>query len=205
MSFKKLPPQVTHALANVDITNVSEFGNKLFSAMKSGSHVLAIASKNAGKTQTAIVASFDKVNQQMEGAPRVLYVCSSIEESMRVYEIMKKVAHPLDVTVDLVHDKGSQVQQRNDLFNGTEIIIGTIKRVFELYVQNGINLTLLDYLIIDDLEDVLTQGKVMEIKRIIDGLNKARFIGLANQKTQRINQFVESIPVDLRMLENQIG
>lgn len=200
MSFKKLRPEVKQALADVGLTGVSEFGIKLFSAMKSGSHILALAAKNMGKTETAIVASFDKVNQQMEGAPRVLYICNNVEESTRIHEIMTKVAAPLDVTVDLAHDKGNQVQQRNDLFNGTEIIVGTIKRIFELYVQNGINLTLLEYLIIDDLEEILAQGKVMEIKRIIDGLNKARFVGLVNQKTIKVEQFINSLPIDLKLV-----
>lgn len=200
MSFKKLRPEVKQALADIHLTGVSEFGIKLFSAMKSGNHILALAAKNSGKTETAIVASFDKVNQQMEGAPRVLYICNNVEESTRIYEIMTKVAAPLDVTVDLAHDKGNQVQQRNDLFNGTEIIVGTIKRIFELYVQNGINLTLLEYLIIDDLEEILAQGKVMEIKRIIDGLNKARFVGLVNQKTIKVEQFINSLPIDLKLV-----
>jgi superfamily II DNA/RNA helicase len=169
--------------------------------MKSGSHVLANAPKDFGKTEAAIVASFDKVNQQMEGAPRVLYVCSSIEESIRVHEIMTRVAAPLDVTVDLAHEKGNQVQQRNDIFDGTEIIVGTIKRIFDLYVQNGINVKMLEYFIVDDFETILSQGKSMEIKRIIDGMNKARFVGLVNQKNARVTQFIESGTIPLKLVE----
>ena len=201
MSFKKLAPEVTLALSQVEITGVSEQGQLIFSAIKSGSHVLAIAPKNCGKTNTAIVASFDKVNQELEGAPRVIFICKNIDESLRLYEIMRKIAAPLNVTVDLAHDKGNMVKQRNDIFNGTEIIVGTIKRIHDLYVQNGINFKMLDYLIIDDVEEILSLGKSMEIKRLMEGFGKTQLICLANQKNARIDQFISSTSIDLKVLE----
>jgi superfamily II DNA/RNA helicase len=201
MSFKKILPEVKEALALVEITDVSEFGKLLLSTIKSGSHVLAVAPKDAGKTETALIASFDKVNKQLEGSPRVIYISSSIDEAIRIHELMSKIASPLDVTVDLTHDKGNQVKQRNDIFDGTEIIVGTIKRVHDLYVQNGINFKLLDYFIIDDLEEVLSQGRVMEIKRLIDGFNKTQLICLVNQRNARVEQFLGSVELDIRVVE----
>lgn len=201
MSFKKLLPEVKEALAGVEITGVSEFGKQMFSAIKSGSHILAVAPKNAGKTETAIVASFDKVNKELEGSPRVIYVCKSIDESIRIHELMTRIAAPLDVTVDSAHDKGDQVKQRNDIFDGTEIIVGTIKRIHDLYVQNGINFKLLDYFIIDELEEILSQGRVMEIKRLIDGFNKTQLICLVDQRNTRVEQFVDSVELDLKLIE----
>lgn len=68
MSFKKLLPEVKEALASIDILGVSEFGKELFSTIKSGSHVLALAPEKSGKTEAAIVACFNKVNKELEGA-----------------------------------------------------------------------------------------------------------------------------------------
>jgi superfamily II DNA/RNA helicase len=193
MSFKKIAPQVIQALALAEITGLSDFGKQLFTSIKSGGNVFALAPKNSGKTEAAVVACFNKVNTELDGAPRVLYICADVEEAIHMHELMSKIAFPLDVTVDLAHDKGDQVKQRNDIFNGTEIIVGNIKRIFDLYVQNGINVQELDYLIFDDLEELLTQGKVMEIKRLIDGMNKTQVICLANENTKRVEQFVEKL------------
>jgi superfamily II DNA/RNA helicase len=200
MSFKKILPEVKEALADVEITDVSEFGKQLFSTIKSGSHILAVAPKNTGKTKAAIVACFNKVNKQLDGSPRILYVCSSIDEAKKIHEMMSLVARPLDVTVDLVHDKGDMVKQRNEIFDGTEIIVGNIKRIFALYVQNGINFKLLDYLIIDDFEDILAQGKSMEIKRLIEGFGKTQLICLANERNTRVEQFVSSVELELKVV-----
>jgi superfamily II DNA/RNA helicase len=202
MSFKKLLPEVKEALTSIDILGVSEFGKALFSTIKSGSHILALAPENSGKTDAAIVACFNQVNKQLEGAPRVVFICKSIDAAVKMHERMAKVAVHLNVTVDLAHDKGDMVQQRNDIFAGTEIIVGTIKRVHDLYIQNGINFKLLDYLIIDDFDDILTQGKVAEIKRLIESFGKTQLICLANARNSRVNLFIDNVELDLKVLEH---
>lgn len=203
MSFKKLLPEVKEALKSIDILGVSEFGKELFSTIKSGSHVLALAPEKSGKTNAAIVACFNKVNKELEGSPRVIFICKSIDSAVKMHERLQRVAEQLDVTVDLAHDKGNMVQQRNDIFDGTEIIVGTIKRIHDLYIQNGINFKLLDYLIVDDFEDILMQGKVTEVKRLIESFGKTQLICLANGSNSRVEQFMNSVELDLKILEVQ--
>ena len=204
MSFKKILPEVKDALALIEISDLSDYGKQLFSAIKSGSHILAIAPKNSGKTEASIVACFNKVNKEFEGSPRILFISKSIDAAVSMHEVMSKAAMPLDVTVDLAHDKGDMVKQRNDIFDGTEIIVGTIKRIHDLYVQNGINFKLLHYLIIDDFEEVLSQGKTMEIKRLIEGFSKTQLICLANERNTRVQQFASSVELDLKVVEQDL-
>lgn len=201
MSFKKIDPRVIEAFEYAEIQELNEFGKSLFSSIKSGGHLFVTSPKETGKTEAAIVATFNKVNSQLEGSPRVLYICSSIEEVKRVHSIMTKIAWRLDVTVDMAHDKGDMVLQRNDIFNGTEIIVGTIKRIYDLYIQNGINFKLLDYLIVDDCDEILIAGKNMEIKRLIEGFYKTQLICLANKPHPRVDQFIEGLPFDIKKID----
>jgi len=201
MSYKKITPEIKEALAFGEVQEISTFGKQLFSSMKAGGHLIAYAPKDSGKTNAAIIACFNKVNAQLEGSPRVLFISHGIDEAHRVHAIMSKVAWRLDVTVDLTHDKGDMVLQRNEIFNGTEIIVGNCKRVYDLYIQNGINFKLLDYIIIDDFEDVLLSGRNMELKRMIEGIFKTQVIFLANKRHKRIDQFMENVPIDIRELE----
>lgn len=200
MSFKKIIPEVKEALAVVDITDNTPFGKTLFSAVKAGGNVLAIAPENSGKTQAAIVTVFNKVHQEYEGSPRVVFVCGTIEKSVEVYEKMDKIAWKLDVTVDLAHDKGNIQQQRNDIFDGTEVVVGTPKRIYDLYIQNGINFNLLDYLIIDDFSEIMSANKQMEMKRLLDSINKTQLIFISDETTKRVEQFVDSIPFDFKVI-----
>ena len=60
----------------------------------------------------------------------------------------EKATKEIDLTIDLVFDKGSKLKQRNDLFDGTEVIVGTTKRICELYFQNGFNIAKLKLFIV---------------------------------------------------------
>lgn len=202
MSFKKIIPEVKEALERVEITELQGFGAEVFAGIKAGGNLVAVAPKNSGKTKSVVVATFNKVNQQYEGSPRVLLISSTIDEACRVYEIMNKVAWPLDVTVDLAHDKGDMILQRNEIFNGTEIVVGTPRRIYDLYIQNGINFNLLEYLIIDDFDEILVSGRQMEIKRMFEALNKTQLIFLASVYTKKMEQFVDSLELPFRMILN---
>lgn len=86
------------------------------------------------------------------------------------------------------------VQQRNDIFDGTEIIVGNPKRIHELYLQNGINLKLLDLFIVDDLSECLSNGKQPELKRLIESLEqKTQLVLLSDNSTKKLESFVEGL------------
>lgn len=203
MSFKKIQPEVLDALSLLEITTLEKTGKTVFSQAKSGGNLLVISPEHSGKTTGALVTVFNKVNQEYEGSPRAIVVCSTIDKAVDLHTKMVRVGRRLDVTVDLAHDKGNMLQQRNDIFDGTEIVVGTPKRIYELYLQNGINLNLLELFIVDDLDEVLVAGRHMEIKRLIESLNKAQIIFLANSFNKKTEPFLDSLELPFRVLEEE--
>lgn len=200
MSFKKLDQRILDAFEYGELKEHSEFSNSIYTAIKSGANLYVESPKETGKTIAGIAATFQKVNKQLEGSPRVIYICSSIDEAVRVSEQMSKIAWRLDTTVDLAHHKGNMVLQRNEIFNGTEIIVGTIKRIYDLYIQNGINFNLLECFIIDDLDEMMRDSPQMEIKRMIEGLNKAQVVFMANKKHAKVPAMLENLQIDFRTI-----
>ena len=202
MSFKKLKPEVVEALALMEITELKDYSKKLFSAIKSGNKILGIAPKGSGKTVTCTVALFNKINQQYEGSPRAIYLTNEIQEAEDLHKSMVRTARRLDVTVDLIHDKANMVKQRNDIFDGTEIIIGNPKRMCELYYQNGVNFKLLELFIVDNLDECLASGRAADIKRMIESLeNKTQVVLLTNVVTKRVEEFIENLGIEFMEIE----
>ncbi len=78
----------------------------------------------------------DIIPHPEEGSPRAIIVCANNEDARHIEEYFQKAAKAKDLTVDLVVEKGNKLKQRNDLFDGTEIIVGTTRRVCEMYFQN---------------------------------------------------------------------
>lgn len=202
MSLKKVKQEVVEALKFIEIESLDESAKTYFSAIKSGKNVLIVAPVSSGKTTTALVSIFNKVNQEYEGSPRAIYLTDTIEKAENIHKKTAIVCRKLDITSDLIHDKGNMIQQRNDIFDGTEIIIGNPKRIFDLYLQNGVNLKLLDLFIIDDLENCLSTNKQAELKRLIESLEKkTQLVLFANAYTKKVETFVESLEIPIAMIE----
>lgn len=204
MSFKKLKPEVVEAIALMDITELKDYSKTLFSAIKSGNKVLGIAPKASGKTSAAAVSIFNKVNVETEGSPRAIYLTNTIDDASKLADKFKRPARFLDVTVDLIHDKGNMIQQRNDIFDGTEIIIGNPKRMCEIYHQNGVNFKLLELFIVDDLDECLINGRAGDIKRMIESLEqKTQVVLLSNAFTPKVEAFIDSLDMNFNVVESE--
>ena len=114
------------------------------------------------------------IPQPEEGSPRGIVICKDDATAKILYELTVIAAKSKDLTVDLIHEKGNKLKQRNDLFDGTEIIIGTPKRVCELYFQNGFNIGKLKIFMILEIDEQMRAGKRGYISRVAESLPKCR-------------------------------
>lgn len=167
--------------------------------MGSGKSVLGVA-------QLAEYESFiprillEFIPQPEEGSPRAILVCKDDDTAKRIHALMSKELKPHDLTIDLIIEKGNKLKQRNDLFDGTEIIIGTPKRLCELYFQNGFNIGKLKLFMILEIDDQMSAGYRGFISRIAESLPKCRqLIFSRNADEERtnlyLNQFVYPISI----------
>ena len=202
MSFKKLKQEVVDALKYIQIESLEDDAKVIFSTIKSGKNSLIIAPTASGKTTAALVSIFNRVNEEFEGSPRAIYLTDSIEKAEQFHKKAAIVSRRLDITSDFIHDKGNMVQQRNDIFDGTEIVIGNPKRIYELYLQNGINLKLLDLFIVDNLSECLSNGRQMELKRLIESLEqKTQLVLLTDVMSKKTEAFVDALETPVSVFE----
>ena len=80
------------------------------------------------------------------------------------------------MTSDLIIEKGQRLKQRNDLYFGTELIIGTPKRLCEMYYQNGFNIGELRFFMILDVNEIFKKGLRGFVSRISESLPKCKKI-----------------------------
>ena len=73
-------------------------------------------------------------------------------------------------------EKGQRIKQRNDLYYGTELIIGTPKRLCELYYQNGFNIGQLRFFMILDINEIFKKGLRGFVSRVSESLPKCKKI-----------------------------
>ena len=129
-------------------------------------------------------------------------VCKSNEKAKELHDEIYKICRLLDLTVDLVHEKGNIIQQRNDVFDGTEIIIGTPRRLYELYIQNGFNVSQMKLFILDDAITLFKEGHKMRLQRIAESLPKCQHILFSHSfKDERIESYMDDYVINPQLIE----
>jgi superfamily II DNA/RNA helicase len=192
MSLEKLRVELQEILPEKGIVELNSFQSKVVDGLKAGKNLLLEGHEGAGKTTAITISLVQKITEAGEGSPRAIVVCASDDKAHALHAYLEKICRPLDLTVDLAHDRGNKLQQRNDIFDGTEIIVGTAKRLYELYIQNGFNVSKLRLFILDDALNQFKSGYKTQLTRIAESLPKCQYIlASASFSDQRIKEFLD--------------
>ena len=142
------------------------------------------------------------IPQPEEGSPRAIILCTSDAQARAIHAEFVQFAKPKDLTVYLVVEKGNKLQQRNYLFDGTEIIVGTTRRMAELYFQNGFNIKKLKLFIVLGLEEQMRAGYKGYIVRLTESLPKSKSLFFtANPDEERLVGYLEEFYPNIRLLD----
>ncbi len=196
MSLTKLRPELIELLPDKGISELNDFQAKILTAVRSGKNVLVEGPEGAGKTTAAFVSVLQKVDQPGEGSPRAIVVCATDQEAIELHKRFVDSCRSLDLTIDLAHEKGNMLQQRNDIFDGTEIIVGTPKRIYDLYIQNGFNVSKLKLFVLDDAVELFKKGYKMQLSRLSDSMKCQHLLFSHSFKERRIEEYLEEyVPI----------
>lgn len=192
--FQKLPEQLIENLAKEEIVGFLAEQEKLFSKIREGRNWLIDQGQETGISSLLGWTLIHKVPTPEEGSPRAIIVCKDDAKADEMFNNLKRWAKRMDLTFDLIHERGNKLKQRNDLFDGTEIVVATPKRLYDLYIQNGINLNLIRVFIIEDAEIVFKGNNPGYLLRIADSLPKCQILIAGHGITQKMENYVEEIP-----------
>jgi superfamily II DNA/RNA helicase len=192
MSLAKLRPELQEIFPDKGITELNPFQLAVLDGLKSGKSCLVEGPESSGKTTAIFVSLLQKITEPREGSPRAIVVCATDQDAYDLHAKLTPICRILDLTVDLAHDRGIMLQQRNDIFDGTEIIIANAKRLYELYIQNGFNVGQLKLFILDDTIELFKKGYKMQLSRIVESFPKCQHLYFSNSfKDHRVEEFLE--------------
>jgi len=189
MAFKKLNDTLKQALIEYGLNSLSEFQSKVITAIKGGRNTIIIAGEEKYKSTALAIGVLQKVQDASEDdAPRAIIIVENKEKALEMEALLNKLAKRTDLRIVVLHEKGHKVYQRIDLYEGSDILIATQKRLFEMYLQNGVNFGQLKTLVIDSAETILKQDTKKEIQRMTESISKCQYILMNNVMTDRIEK-----------------
>ena len=200
--WTKLRQPLREKLEEFGYSELNELQSEALEKFRAGKQLVLEASAGSGKTFFGVLCLLQKIEIPSEGSPRGIFVCINDDEAKKVHALITPIAKAFDLTVDLITEKGNKLQQRNDLFDGTEIIIGTPKRIYELYIQNGFNVGKMSVFIVDDFEQQMKKGFNMQISRLAESLPKCQHVYLTNSTTDaRVQQYLDTFVPHAQVVE----
>lgn len=177
------------------ITAFTEDQQSVISRIRQGGDAIFSGGNSADLTTAAALVSIMKAPQAFEGSPRVLLLSPTVESVHTLHEQLTRWVRRTEIAVELAHDKGNMVQERNNIFEGADIITGNARRIHDLYNQNGIHVGQLTLFIIDRADEIAKDPvNAQRVHRLAESLpKKCQRIILSRAINPRVEKMAEVI------------
>lgn len=202
--FEQLSEHFEHTFAALGIEKASELQENILKKVKAGGDLLLLAPESEEKTFAAALACLQKVPESCEGSPRAILICSTSEKAKKITQFLTVASRRKELMIEAADDSGKQVQQRIHIFEGADIVVGTPKRIYDLYIQNGINLGELKLIILDNADEMTKEDLILGMRRLAEGLPRCQrmlFTKEMNPKVERMSSVWVNNPMEMDLGE----
>lgn len=193
MKLKKLLPElVTGIKENGFDENPKAIQTASIPQIKSGSDLFVFGEEGAGKSTAMVIGVIQQLKAAFEDAPRAMIITTSKEKSYELEELFKKLGRYTDLRVLTVFDNGVIKFQKDLIFDGIDVLIGTPVQITEIIKKGGIPFAAMKMFIVDDAHEFRLE-KFPLIHITADKAPKAQFIITADGWHKKFEKLSEEI------------
>lgn len=202
MKLKKFIPELTAAIlaARYDQTPM-EVEDVIIPKMMSGTDLIVNAPQGSGKSTAMVISIIQQLKFAVEEAPRAVIVVATKEKAYELEAQFKQLGKNTDLRTFVVFDKGKLQYQKDMIYEGLDILIGTPMRIAELLSATGIPTIKLKFLVFDDAEQIFTTRNQAIVYRLAYTLPKVQKVLLANDWNDRFDELLERALTNPLILE----
>ena len=142
-----------------------------------GRDMLGCAQTGTGKTAAFALPILDAISQNpWKGSRRIraLMLCPTRELAAQIHDNIEQYARYLDVRSMAMFGGVSQRPQVNKLRRGVDILVATPGRLLDLISQRHVNLSSVQFLVLDEADRMLDMGFIRDIRKILAQIPKKR-------------------------------
>lgn len=204
MPFKKLILPLKDALENKGFNEPLAFQKSILSKIKGGASLFCMAPKDAGKTTSIILSVVQKLKgEAFQDAPRALIFVKDKKAALDLELEFKPFLRGTDLRVYCAYDEKNIDTQRNEIYDGVDIVIATPKRLNKLYYLNGINLNKLQMFIVEDAEFLLGNNNFAEIARTPESIGKCQYLVYSTTFDSRFERWQETFMYNAQVVKSK--
>ena len=177
MPFKKLHADIKEKLAFFEITSPTPFQSKSIPLIKSGANVYCTAPEGSGKTTAMILTTLQKLKCEEVGvAPRAIILVENRERAFALDEAILKYTRHTSLRVYTCDDKFHIEVLTSEIFEGVDILIATPRTVCKLLLSEGLNMTQLKILNIEDAAFLSKSVTYTDLMAITQSIHKCQYV-----------------------------
>lgn len=193
MSLKdlKLNKQLNTAMEEAGFVEPTEMQSKAMSRILGRQDLLAIGPDGCGKSTTIVLSVIMQLKYAFEDVPRALILVPNKEKVDALVEEFNRFTTYTDLRVEGVHSGGNIQSQKDDLYIGVDVVVGTPDRVYALTLKYGLNLNGVSIFVLDDAEEIVKQGFQVPVRELADGLTKCQQLVFSTVYHKRMESVIE--------------
>jgi ATP-dependent RNA helicase DeaD len=174
----QIHPSVLQAVSDVGYESPSAIQAATIPAMLNGSDVVGLAQTGTGKTAAFAIPILSKIDPANK-ATQALVLAPTRELALQVAEAFSRYgAHLPQINVLPIYGGSSYGPQLAGLRRGAQVVVGTPGRVIDHLEKGTLDLTHLDYLVLDEADEMLQMGFAEDVERILSDTPEYKQVAL---------------------------
>lgn len=178
MLFKdlKLNSSIQNVLKKYEYNNPTPIQEKTIPLVLKRKDVLGIAQTGTGKTAAFTLPLLELMSESKNKNSKIkaLILAPTRELAAQIGDSVKKYGENLSLRYTVIFGGVSQKIQEIELDNHVDILIATPGRLLDLMNQKIIDLSSIEYLVLDEADRMLDMGFINDIKKILSNVPKER-------------------------------
>ncbi|HEU4360787.1 MAG TPA: DEAD/DEAH box helicase [Mycobacterium sp.] len=163
----QIHPAVLQAVADVGYETPSAIQAATIPALMAGSDVVGLAQTGTGKTAAFAIPILSRIDTGSK-ATQALVLAPTRELALQVAEAFGRYgAHLPRVNVLPIYGGSSYGVQLAGLKRGAQVVVGTPGRVIDHLERGTLDLSRVDYLVLDEADETLAMGFAEDVERIL--------------------------------------
>ncbi|SRX55909.1 DEAD/DEAH box helicase [Aequorivita sp. CIP111184] len=192
-SFNELniSKQLQYAIADLGFEKPTPIQAQSFSVIMSGTDMVGIAQTGTGKTFAYMLPILQDLKFSKQVHPRVMVLVPTRELVLQVVEEIEKFGKYSSVRVVGIYGGTNINNQKEAVAQGTDIIVATPGRLYDLIISRAIQLKTIKKVVIDEVDVMLDLGFRFQLTNILELLPaKRQNIMFSATMTDDVNVFI---------------
>jgi len=192
MIKEKLDIELLEVLRENGFTESTSLEQICIPKIKSGRDLLCIAPNGSGKTTTIVVSVLQRLKSSLDDNPRAIIVVQNKERALEMKAEFERLGEYTDLRVQTACDDEKINDQKDKIYMGSDVVIGTAKRLNQVYTLYALNLGVVKIFAIDNAETVIKSINYTQIDRLSESMPKAQRVVFASNMNEWIERFADT-------------